>query len=105
LSNSLDLRSAAYSFPTRRSSDLYALEMYKPVEQRIWGYYALPVLHLDRLVGKVDARTDHEAGVLRVDRLHEDAPWSGSVRSAVRSEEHTSELQSREKLVCRLLLE
>lgn len=64
----------------------YALEMYKPAAQRIWGYYALPVLHLDRLVGKVDARADRDAGVLRVDRLHEDAPWSGSVRSAVEVE-------------------
>src|SRR5690606_41665157 len=39
-------------------------------------------------------------------------PWPGNVRElensltrAVRSEEHTSELQSRENLVCRLLLE
>src|SRR5690606_40270497 len=30
-------------------------------------------------------------------------PWSGA--GAARSEEHTSELQSRENLVCRLLLE
>ena len=33
----------------------YTLEMYKPVEQRKWGYWALPVLHGDRLVGKVNA--------------------------------------------------
>src|SRR5690606_41936161 len=32
-------------------------------------------------------------------------PWVDVVVSAVRSEEHTSELQSRENLVCRLLLE
>src|SRR5690606_40685582 len=35
-------------------------------------------------------------------------PWVGRARvqlRAARSEEHTSELQSREKLVCRLLLE
>src|SRR5258707_11599535 len=31
--------------------------------------------------------------------------WDGRVRSYLRSEEHTSELQSRQYLVCRLLLE
>ena len=53
----------------RRMTDLlgfdYALEMYKPRHERRWGYYALPVLHGDRLVGKVDASADHEAGQLR----------------------------------------
>src|SRR5690606_40100013 len=33
----------------------------------------------------------------------EDADACGAPRSAIRSEEHTSELQSRENLVCRLL--
>ena len=33
----------------------YALEMYKPAATRRWGYFALPILHEDRLVGKVDA--------------------------------------------------
>src|SRR3989442_11088672 len=34
-----------------------------------------------------------------------DAPWSDRGGAAARSEEHTSELQSRPHLVCRLLLE
>jgi hypothetical protein len=33
----------------------YVLEMYKPAAQRRWGYFALPVLHHDRLVGRLDA--------------------------------------------------
>ena len=45
----------------------YTLEMYKPKEQRRWGYFALPILHGDALVGKVDATADRDAGVLRVD--------------------------------------
>ena len=43
----------------------YQLEMYKPVAKRRWGYYALPVLYGDRLVGKLDATADRKAGVLR----------------------------------------
>ena len=41
----------------------YTLEMYKPEAKRRWGYFALPVLHEDRLVGKVDAAADRKASV------------------------------------------
>jgi uncharacterized protein len=61
----------------------YILEMYKPVEQRRWGYYALPVLYGDRLVGKLDARADRDAGVLRVAAVHEDVPFSKAMSAAV----------------------
>lgn len=74
-------------FDRKRMADVfafdYALEMYKPATQRKWGYYALPVLHGDALIGKVDAEADHCAGVLRVHALHEDAGWAPSVRDAV----------------------
>jgi uncharacterized protein len=40
----------------------YALEMYKPVAKRRWGYFALPVLYGDRLVGKLDAMADRKLG-------------------------------------------
>jgi uncharacterized protein len=52
----------------------YVLEMYKPAASRRWGYFALPVLHGDRLVGKADVTADRKAGVLRVAALHEDEP-------------------------------
>ena len=35
----------------------YILEMYKPAAKRRWGYFALPILHGDRLVGKLDAQS------------------------------------------------
>lgn len=64
----------------------YVLEMYKPAASRRWGYFALPVLHGDRLVGKLDAKADRKAGALRVNALHEDGPWEPEVGDAVEAE-------------------
>jgi uncharacterized protein YcaQ len=64
----------------------YYLEMYKPAAQRRWGYYALPILYGDRLVGKLDATAEHTEGVLRVDAVHEDVPFDDEIRAAVGAE-------------------
>jgi hypothetical protein len=64
----------------------YMLEMYKPKAKRRWGYFALPVLHEDRLVGKVDASADGGASRLLVHALHEDMPFTRSIRAAVDAE-------------------
>jgi uncharacterized protein YcaQ len=64
----------------------YTLEMYKPAAQRRWGYFALPVLHHDRLVGKVDATADRKASVLRVNAIHEDVRFTRTVTKAVQVE-------------------
>jgi uncharacterized protein YcaQ len=64
----------------------YQLEMYKPAAKRRWGYFALPLLHGDRLVGKIDATADRKASVLRVDAIHEDVRFTRSVSKAVQAE-------------------
>ncbi len=64
----------------------YYLEMYKPKGQRRWGYFALPVLHDDQLVGKLDATADRKAGLLTVNALHEDVRFTRSMTAAVRQE-------------------
>jgi uncharacterized protein YcaQ len=64
----------------------YTLEMYKPAAKRRWGYFALPVLHHDRLVGKVDAIADRKASVLRVHAIHEDVKFSRPMTKAVQAE-------------------
>jgi hypothetical protein len=64
----------------------YTLEMYKPAAKRRWGYFALPILHGDRLVGKLDAAADRKAGVLRVNAIHEDVELTRAVAKAVDSE-------------------
>src|SRR5439155_1385653 len=64
----------------------YTLEMYKPAATRRWGYFALPVLHDDRLIGKVDATADRKASVLRLHAIHEDVRFTRAIAKAVRTE-------------------
>ena len=77
-------------FDRKRMEELfefdYQLEMYKPAAQRQWGYWAMPVLDGDELVGKIDATADDEAGLLLVDAVHEDGDWSARRRDRVDAE-------------------
>jgi hypothetical protein len=77
-------------FDRKRMAELfefdYQLEMYKPAAARRWGYWAMPVLHGDRLVGKLDASADQRAGVLRVHAVHEDGPHTARMRADIRRE-------------------
>src|SRR5207249_7014600 len=88
------------SFPTRRSSDLH---------DNVVGLVQRPpslvvrVVQVERCVFVDDARGGQSL-VLPPDRMQDD-PVREEVMEQRRSEEHTSELQSRFDLVCRLLLE
>jgi hypothetical protein len=77
-------------YDRRRMTELfeydYQLEMFKPAAKRRWGYWALPILHGDRLVGKLDATADRKAGVLRVDAIHQDVPFTTAMTAAVQHE-------------------
>src|SRR5205823_13860683 len=102
-------RSAAtrdlHSFPTRRSSDLNAV---MPGLMATAMTVDVPQAVSDALLGSVPlgraASTADVAATVRFLLGAESAYLSG-VEIAVRSEEHTSELQSLAYLVCRLLLE
>jgi uncharacterized protein YcaQ len=66
----------------------FKLEIYIPVARREFGYYVLPILHGDRLIGRIDPVMDRKAGVLRLNAVHAepDAPrdaWP-AVETAIR---------------------
>jgi uncharacterized protein len=44
----------------------YVWEVYVPAPRRRWGYYVLPILYGDRLVGRIEPRIERRAGRLRI---------------------------------------
>src|SRR5690606_41575331 len=90
-----------HSFPTRRSSDLRRLR-HHPDAQR------LQTLENDPGIERGDARPRRAQELEDLVHHHlaaDDRTPQHTTLSVERSEEHTSELQSRENLVWRLLLE
>lgn len=75
------------TYDRKRSIELfdfeYVLEMYKPVDKRRWGYFALPILHEDRLIGKADVIADRKAAVLRVNALHRDVKFTKAMTDGI----------------------
>lgn len=61
-------------YPQGRDMQLWnfrqVLEAYKPADQREWGYFCLPILHKDRLVGRFDPKLERDTGTLRLKALY-----------------------------------
>ena len=47
----------------------YSWEIYTPAEKRKYGYYVLPMLHGERLIGRIEAAADRKAGTLAVKHI------------------------------------
>ncbi len=63
----------------------YRIEIYTPAHKRVFGYYTLPLLIDDRLVGRVDLKNDRQNRVLRVQSAwtEADAPPETAARLAI----------------------
>jgi hypothetical protein len=48
----------------------FRIEIYTPKSKRKYGYYVLPILHGDRLIGRVDPEMDRERGELRLNAVY-----------------------------------
>ncbi|HUG14377.1 MAG TPA: crosslink repair DNA glycosylase YcaQ family protein [Thermomicrobiales bacterium] len=61
-----------------RTSELFdfflQLESYTPAEMRRYGYFSLPILYRDQLVGRLDPKADRNARVLTAKAVHLE-PW------------------------------
>jgi uncharacterized protein YcaQ len=63
----------------------YRMEIYVPKHLRVRGFWAMPILHRDRLIGTVDPKVDRQRGLLEVVTFHleRDAPRDRSTRRAI----------------------
>jgi hypothetical protein len=62
----------------------YRLEMYVPKEERKFGHFVLPIVHGDRLIGRLDSARDRASNELVVRQIHwEEATPGAATRAAV----------------------
>lgn len=61
----------------------YRIEIYTPAAQRVYGYYSLPILVDDALVGRIDLKNDRARGVLRVQSAWREAGVPDAVAERV----------------------
>ena len=66
----------------------HRLEIYTPKAKRRWGYFVLPILHQDKLIGRADLRMDRKAGRLVAPAVHREdgAPKGKAIAKSIRRE-------------------
>jgi uncharacterized protein YcaQ len=62
------------------------LEIFKPFPKRIYGYYCLPILAGERLIGRFDLKADRKTGILNVLSRHFEGPDAAKPESPADAE-------------------
>lgn len=76
----------------------YRIEIYTPAPKRQFGYYTLPLLQDDAIVGRIDLKTDRQARVLRVQSAWREHGGSIDIDRVVELLRETAEWQSMESI-------
>lgn len=65
----------------------YTVEIYTPPHKRKYGYYVLPILHGDRLIGRLDPLMDRKKERLEIKAVHAEpkAPKGDEVSAEIRN--------------------
>jgi hypothetical protein len=63
----------------------YRIEIYVPQAKRQYGYYVLPILHGDQLIGRIDPKMERKTGTLRINAVYAepDAPHDEATAQAI----------------------
>ncbi len=61
----------------------YRIEIYTPAPKRVFGYYSLPVLVDEAIVGRIDLKSDRQAGVLRVQSAWREADAPADIEQRI----------------------
>lgn len=61
----------------------YTIEIYVPKPKRQFGYYVLPILHGDRLIGRIDSAMDRATGTFNVHNIYAEANAPANAARAI----------------------
>lgn len=62
----------------------FRIEIYVPADKRQFGYYVLPILHGDRLIGRIDPTFERKTKTLRVSNVYAEADAPADAAPAIR---------------------
>ena len=67
----------------------FRIEIYVPADKRQYGYYVLPILHGDRLIGRIDPQYNRKTKTLHVSNIYAEpnspARAAGAIRKSIES--------------------